>query len=199
MPYSTLPTYPTLTLTPACFGLTMDEHGCLYVTDDTMHSVRRYRMGETNGTAVAGGHGRGDSLNQLDYPSYIYVDEEQTVYVAERYNHRVVKWDKDAKEGILVAGNGDGEGKDFTHLSYPKTVFADSLGAVYVLEGGNNRVTRWSTNSSRATVVVGRHGEGSRTDQFNQPIAFSFDRDRNIYVVDHWNHRVQRFSIDLTR
>jgi hypothetical protein len=61
-----------------CFGLTMDDQNFLYVTDKEKREVRRYRMGETNGTVVAGGHGQGSRLNQLDEPNYVFVDRDHS-------------------------------------------------------------------------------------------------------------------------
>ncbi|CAF4570568.1 unnamed protein product, partial [Rotaria magnacalcarata] len=66
--------------------------------------VRRYQLGEKNETLVAGGNGRGDGLNQLNVPTYPFVDEQQNVYVSDRRNHRVMKRKKVATEGTVVAG-----------------------------------------------------------------------------------------------
>ncbi|CAF4046810.1 unnamed protein product, partial [Rotaria sordida] len=103
----------------ACVGLAMDDQRYLYISDYVKHEVRRYQIGDKNGTLVAGGNGGGDGLNQLNWPAYIFVDQQQTVYVADRDNHRVMKWNKGAKEGIVVAG-GQGKGNALTQLSYPK-------------------------------------------------------------------------------
>jgi hypothetical protein len=65
-------------------------------------------MGEMNGTVVVGGNIRGDSLNQLNIPTYVFVDRDHSVYVSDSSNNRAMKWVKDAKEGIVVAG-GRGE------------------------------------------------------------------------------------------
>ncbi|CAF4810971.1 unnamed protein product, partial [Rotaria sp. Silwood2] len=51
-----------------CVGLTMDENGSLYVTDNGKGEVRRYRRGESQGTVVAGGNGSGNRLDQLSDP-----------------------------------------------------------------------------------------------------------------------------------
>ncbi|CAF5064641.1 unnamed protein product, partial [Rotaria socialis] len=91
----------------------------LYVSDDEKHEVRRYQLGEKNGTLVAGGNGKGDGLNQLNVPTYLFVDRQQTVYVSDNNNHRVMKWAEGAKEGIVVAG-GQGYGNALTQLSYPR-------------------------------------------------------------------------------
>ncbi|CAF4253291.1 unnamed protein product, partial [Rotaria sp. Silwood2] len=57
-----------------CLGLAMDDQRFLYVADFDKDEVRRYRIGDKNGVLVAGGHGRGTDLNQLDNPSHIFVD-----------------------------------------------------------------------------------------------------------------------------
>ena len=46
-------------------GLTMDEQGFLYVSDWNRNEVRRWRVGENQGTLVAGGNGQGNRLNQF--------------------------------------------------------------------------------------------------------------------------------------
>ncbi|CAF4729671.1 unnamed protein product, partial [Rotaria socialis] len=85
-----------------------DDQRYLYVSDVGKHEVRRYQLGEKNGTLVAGGNGEGNGLNQLNYPTYIFVDRDHSVYVSDNNNHRVMKWVEGAKEGIVLAG---GQGK----------------------------------------------------------------------------------------
>ena len=43
-----------------------------------------------NGLSIAGGLGKGDGLNQLHFPCGIYVDDEQTVYIADKYKHQIM-------------------------------------------------------------------------------------------------------------
>jgi len=57
-----------------------------------------------NSTIVAGGRDAGSALDQLNFPFGIFVDDNQTVYVADFANHRVVKWNRGASTGELVAG-----------------------------------------------------------------------------------------------
>ncbi|CAF0989337.1 unnamed protein product [Rotaria sordida] len=179
-----------------CYGLVMDDQKYLYVSQtEEKDEVRRYQIGDKNGTLVAGGNGQGVSLNQLNFPSYIFVDQEQTVYVSDTDNHRVIKWNKGATEGIVVAG-GEGQGNALTRLSHPHGLFVDTLGTIYVADSSNNRVMRWSKGAKQGTVIVGGNGLGARENQFNYPVGLFFDRYGNLYVVDCWNHRVQRFSIE---
>ncbi|CAF1151689.1 unnamed protein product [Rotaria sordida] len=65
----------------SCWGLAMDDQRYFYISDPGRHEVRRYQIGDNNGTLVAGGNGEGAGLNQLNWPTYIYVDQQQAVYV----------------------------------------------------------------------------------------------------------------------
>ncbi|CAF5152902.1 unnamed protein product, partial [Rotaria sp. Silwood1] len=64
-------------------GLTMDDNGSLYVVDAEKHEVRRYKIGDTKGTVVAGGNGKGNRLDQLSDSQYVFVDRDHSVYVAD--------------------------------------------------------------------------------------------------------------------
>ncbi|CAF4478220.1 unnamed protein product, partial [Rotaria sp. Silwood2] len=177
-----------------CEGLTMDENGSLYVVDSIKGEVRRYRRGESDGTVVAGGNGRGYRLDQLDTPSYIYVDRDQSVYVSDTGNNRVMKWIKGTKEGIVVAG-GQGQGNALTQLWSPEGIVVDQLGTVYVAERGNHRIMRWPKGAKQGNVIIGGNNFGPQPNQLNWPIGLSFDRYGNLYVVDWINFRIQKFNI----
>ncbi|CAF3858543.1 unnamed protein product [Rotaria sp. Silwood1] len=178
-----------------CVGLTMDENGYLYVTDIENDEVRRYRIGESKGTLVAGGNGSGNRLDQLSCPQYVFVDREHSLYISDWENHRVMKWVEGEKQGTVVAG-AQGKGNDLTQLSSPAGIVVDQIGTVYVADRGNDRIMRWSNGATQGTVVVGGNGRGKGSSQLNGPIGLSFDRDGNLYVVDLGNDRVQKFSID---
>ncbi|CAF2082756.1 unnamed protein product, partial [Rotaria magnacalcarata] len=62
-----------------CWGLAMDEQRYLYVSDVAKHEVRRYQLGENNGTLVAGGNGQGGELNQFNVPTYLFVDRDHSL------------------------------------------------------------------------------------------------------------------------
>ena len=78
-------------------------------------------------------------MNPLNYSTYLFIDEEQAVYVSDRYNHRVMKWNKDTKEGIVVAGRR-GQGSALTQLYYPNDLFVDTSGTLDVVDARNDRV-----------------------------------------------------------
>ncbi|CAF4696523.1 unnamed protein product, partial [Rotaria socialis] len=179
-----------------CYGLAMDEQRYLYVSHHGNGAVRRYELGGNVGTLVAGGNGVGAGLNQLNGPTYLFVDRDHSVYVSDYSNHRVMKWAEGAQEGIVVAG-GQGQGSALTQLNLPHGIVVDTLGTVYVADCYNDRVIRWTPeDNTQGTVIVGGNGKGAGANQFSYPIGLSFDRHGNLYVADHENNRVQRFSIE---
>ena len=177
-----------------CWGLAIDHQRYLYVSDYVTDEVRRYTIGDKNGTVVAGGNGRGNQSNQLNIPTYLFVDDEQAVYVSDNDNDRLMKWNKGANQGTVVAG-GQGKGSALTQLFYPYGLFVDTSGTIYVADSNNGRVMRWPKGAQQGTVIVGGNGSGNAPNQLDYPRALSFDRDYNLYVADRVNHRVQRFDL----
>ncbi|CAF3710824.1 unnamed protein product [Adineta steineri] len=178
-----------------CYGLARDKNGFLYVSDWYKNEVRRWKMGEYNneGTVVAGGNGQGHQLKQLYRPTFIFVDEEQCVYVSDFNNHRVMKWRKDAKEGTIVAG-GNGQGKNLNQLSNPQGVIVDHFGYIYVADCNNHRIMRWRDGKEEGEIIV--DGKGDK-NQLYCPTGLSFDDEGNLYVADVVNDRVEKFEIIL--
>ncbi|CAM2714210.1 unnamed protein product [Rotaria socialis] len=179
-----------------CYGLAMDDQGYLYVSDIEAHEVRRYKLGANGFTLIAGGNGKGAGLNQLNYPTYLFVDPQQNFYVSDWNNHRVVKWIKDAEEGIVVAG-GQGHGKGLAQLEYPNGLFVDASETLYVADWGNHRVVSWPQGAQQGIIIVGGNGRGINADQFHYPHDLFFDQHHNLYVTDYNNRRVQLFSLKI--
>ncbi|CAF3701059.1 unnamed protein product [Rotaria sp. Silwood1] len=180
----------------ACWGMIMDYDGYLYVSNYEKHEVKRWKIGDIDGTIVAGENEQGGGFNQLSYPHYIFVDQNHSVYVSDYDNHRVIKWMKGAKQGIVVAG-GQSSGNDLKQLACPHGVMIDELRTVYVADRYNHRVMRWLKGATQGSVVVGGHGQGAQANQSNYPCDLSFDRQNNLYVLDSGNQRIQKFHIDF--
>ncbi|CAF1325952.1 unnamed protein product [Adineta steineri] len=179
----------------SCYGLAMDKHGCLYVSDQGKNEVRRWKIGEyIEGMVVAGGNKQGDQLNQLSYPDFIFVDEDQSVYVSDRSNNRVMKWRKGAKEGTVVAGGND-FGRNLNQFFEPEGIAVDHLGQIYVADSGNDRVMRWREGKEEGEIIVGGNRRGNELNQLNLPKGLSFDDEGNLYVVDYGNDRIVKFEI----
>jgi len=180
-----------------CYGLAMDDKGYIYISDYERHEVKRWRVGNTNGTVVAGGNGKGNGFDQLYFPTNIYVDQNHSVYISEQNNSRLTKWVKDAKVGIIVAG-GQNQGSGLTQLSSPRGVVVDQFNTIYVADSFNNRIIRWFEGATQGSIVVpGGNGTGEESNQLYEPIGLSFDQQGNLYVSEREKHRVLRFDINL--
>ncbi|CAF1113186.1 unnamed protein product [Adineta steineri] len=179
-----------------CYSLAMDKNRFLYVSDTEKSEVKRWKMGEydNEGIVVAGGNGRGDQLNQFHHPNCIFIDEDESVYVSDRKNDRVMKWRKDAKEGTIVAG-GNSKGANLNQLFGPQGIIVDDLSQIYVADCWNDRVMRWC--EGKGEIVVGGNKRGNQSNQLNRPCGLSFDDEGNLYVVDLFNHRIEKFEIIL--
>ncbi|CAF1366069.1 unnamed protein product [Adineta steineri] len=129
----------------------------------------------------------GNGLNQLSNPYGVYVDhDDQTIYVAEYANHRIVEWKKGAKNGQVVAG-GNGPGNQNNQLNRPRNVIVDKKNDCFIISDyGNKRVVRWPR----------RNGTSGETIILN--IAcwdLVLDNGDYLYVSDISKHEVTRWKI----
>ncbi|CAF1618049.1 unnamed protein product [Adineta ricciae] len=165
-----------------CSGLALDKQGFLYMTEFENQRVTRWTLGSNLkfDSIVAGNNGRGNRLDQLYGPMNIFVDENQTVFISDNSNNRIVKWPKGATEGILV-GN----------IHYPKGIRVTSSGNVYAIDSYYSRVIRWTPNDANGTVII-----GEKQYTLSQPADLDLDANGNIYVCLYGKHRVEKFNLD---
>ena len=55
---------------------------------------------------MAGGNGVGAATNQLNGASGLFISDDGSIYIADAWNHRVVKWAPGVSNGRVVAGYG---------------------------------------------------------------------------------------------
>ncbi|CAF4337478.1 unnamed protein product, partial [Adineta steineri] len=53
----------------------------------------RWSSGATEGEIILGGNEQGTQANQLNYPQEISFDRQGNLYVVDRSNHRIQKFD----------------------------------------------------------------------------------------------------------
>jgi hypothetical protein len=201
-------TTPTLTLTPnpVCVGNPITgtmSHGQIKSFDWKRNGASVYAKADTIAwKTVAGGGSRGSGPAQLllvnagGTQSGIFVDNNGTVYVADRFNNRIQKWAAGATTGVTVAG-GNGQGGALNQLSEPMSVFVDNVGAMYIADRANHRVQKWNAGAITGTTVAGTSGiNGNSPSQLGQPVAVVVDNSGNIYIVDKatFSHRVQKWA-----
>jgi sugar lactone lactonase YvrE len=139
---------------------------------------------QQNGLTVAGGNGKGNGINQLSHPLGLYVDDDQTVYVADQSNHRIVQWKLGATSGQVVAG-GNGEGSGAHQLSDPRDVIVDKeRDSLIICDHSNHRVVRWPL----------RNGTSGETIISNiSCVGLTMDENGSLYVADYGKDEVRRY------
>ncbi len=85
--------------------------------------------------------------------------------------------------------------RTFGQLSNAYGVTVDKDDNIYVVDYGNNRVNKFSSDGE-FVAAVGSHGSGNL--QFSNPLGIRYNRrDNNLYVPDQSNHRIQVLSTEL--
>ena len=163
---------------------------------DTDYSVTFPSYGYST---VAGGNGSGSEFNQLNYPPDVTIDSSGNIYVADRDNYRIIKWEPGASEGTVVAG-GNGDGTKLNQFTSTQGVALDSSGNIYVSDQSINgdRIMKWEPGATEGTVVAGGNGYGSELNQLSSPRGVVLDSSGNIYIADTENNRIMKWEPDAT-
>ena len=75
----------------------------------------------------------------------------------------------------------------------------DPNGSVYILDGLNGRVTKWTQGVSSITLVAGGNGLGNNTNQLNQSNGMFIDSNTStIWIADTYNHRIVKWTSPIT-
>ncbi|CAF4580385.1 unnamed protein product, partial [Rotaria magnacalcarata] len=69
----------------------------------------KWNKGAKEGIVVAGGQSKGNALTQLAHPQGLFVDALGTLYVADQFNHRVMRWTQGAKSVTVIMGGYDSD------------------------------------------------------------------------------------------
>ncbi len=134
----------------------------------------------------------------FDFPHGLDLDDEGNVWVADQRGHRVVKFDAEGNE-LMVIGERGMPG-DPPLLNEPTDVVVAANGDVFITEGhsfsaGANRVTRYGADGT-FLATWGRTGSGP--GEFNVPHTIALDSQGRLFVGDRANNRIQIFDQEGT-
>jgi sugar lactone lactonase YvrE len=199
-------------------GLAFDPSGNLWVADEGNNRVLEYTpafstgmnaslvIGQPNlttGTAAL-------SASGLYYPYYLAFDNKSgNLWVADTDNNRVLEYThpfSTGKSASLVIGQ-----PDFTTgtpaltasgLDFPSGLAFDPSGNLWVADEGNNRVLEYTHSLSSgmsAQLVIGQSkfttsAAATTASGLYNPYGLTFDKSRNLWVVDYNNNRVLEYS-----
>jgi DNA-binding beta-propeller fold protein YncE len=139
-----------------------------------------------------GSNGTGDG--EFNFTNGISVDSSTGyVYVADKDNYRIQKFDSNGTFITKWGSNGTGDGE----FNFTNGISVDSsTGYVYVADAGNNRIQKFDSNG---TFITKWGTTGTGDGEFNFHHGISVDSSTGyVYVVDWDNNRIQKFDSNGT-
>ena len=167
--------------------------GSRFVID---HRGNRVFALDASNTVLRSFGGFGGATGKFNDPWGIAVDNLGNILVADTFNHRVQKFDRDgafiSQWGKPGVSDQPGVGQDTVFFG-PRDIKLDKNGNLLVTDTGNKRVQVFDSEGNYITQF-GKSGAGD--GEFNEPVGLALDEAGNIYVADTWNRRVQVFGPD---
>ncbi|CAF3945106.1 unnamed protein product [Adineta steineri] len=85
-------------------------------------------------------------------------------------------------------------GSDLNQLSAVNALYIDVSGNIYILDTGNNRVTKWAPGASTGILVAGGNGQGSSLRKLSNPYDLFVEPNTSyIWIVDYNNCRIVKW------
>ncbi|CAF5099930.1 unnamed protein product, partial [Rotaria sp. Silwood1] len=115
-------------------------------------------------------------MNQLYHPNGLCIDDDQTIYIADSLNSRIVEWKCDAKTGRVVAG-GNRERNRPDHLKVVADIIIDKeTDSLIIFDYNNRRAVRWPRqNGTNGETIMSNVGCSGLT----------MDPEGFLYIVDY--------------
>ena len=131
---------------------------------------------------------KGKEINQLNFPRVVTVDNETgNIYIADQCNHCVKVFDSTGKY-LFKFGDNEENGKMYRPLSV-------AICGDIILISGNHCILNYQLNG-KFISKIGKYGNGEL--EFIWPYGLTIDEsNRNIYVSDCLNNRIQILSQDF--
>jgi DNA-binding beta-propeller fold protein YncE len=120
----------------------------------------------------------------LTRPVGLAIDAEQTLWVADACNHRVIRFDLDGNV-LLCFGT---MGREPGQMRYPYDLTVTAANTIMVCEYGNSRL-QWFDKQGHSLGVWG--APGRHVGELSAPWGATIGRKGRIYIVDSLNSRIQ--------
>lgn len=156
-------------------SFSINSGGYIYVTDFGTDEI--YKL-DTLGNIIqfAGGYGWGNG--SFDEPASVFATP-LTIYVADKNNNRIQRFDKDLNFISLLNTRDNNNNSAF---GYPTGCAVSTQGDLYVLDSENNKIVAFDMFGN-FNQSFGGFDDGEFS--VNSPFSISISPDRRIFVLDN--------------
>lgn len=129
---------------------------------------------------------KGSDKGQFDLPQDLAVDAVGSIYVTDRRNTRIEKFNPNGE----FAGQWGGKGQGHGLFAEPFSVAVDPQGKVWVLDGPQNLLQRFEPDGTFLTQFMG---------DFYAPASVTIDGAGNLYVANTGGANIRKYSLSGER
>jgi len=132
----------------------------------------------------------GAGKGQFKHPADVDVDSKGNIWVVDKGNNRLEKFNNKGEFLLEVGTSGSGDGQ----FSGPSAIVVDKYDEIYVADTNNNRIEAFNAEG-KYLFKAGSFGTGNL--QFDGPEGIALDPEGNVWVSDTSNSRLQELTLLL--
>ena len=172
-------------------GLAIDRRGqILYVSeggrvDNGRHQVEAFALDGRHLRTIGS---RGSAPGEFNFPGYLAVSRDGTLFVGDMLNFRIQMFDRD---GRLVGFFGT-QGTSVGGFNKLKGIAFDSAGLLHVADSANSIVQIFNP---RQQLLLWYGAPGARDELLQTPNGLAIDSKNNIYVTDLVSDRLNHYVL----
>jgi phage tail-like protein len=139
------------------------------------------------------------SFGGLSLPTGITVDDYGNIYIVDKENSLILKYDGCTELPIVIKCVG-GKGITLKEFDSPTGIAISSVGNVYISDSNNHRMQVFTLKGFVLKDVWGKIDSdgksisGTEKGEFKNPWDLAIDSEKYIYIVDRGNNRIQKFA-----